>query len=992
MAGQPNSTGTDKPHLEKNSDDPLFWQPSLTYVRAACVTLVLGSFAYAATIYWLAPEQVLRMASALGIGSIGVVSGILILRQNPKLAAYTMVFGIWLAVAASASQFGGVRAPSVFIFTVSIFFVGWLIGPRAALSMGGLTVLVIAFFVFGESAGILPTPPATPALFYGVVQTLVVALGTAMIIFLVRSYGVRSAELGALGATVSSRTAELEARTRDLQRAQAVAKTGSWIADYAAGTVYLSDEACRIFGVPEGTPGNFEKFASSLDPADRALAERTRETALKTGAGLEPHELRLRVRGETRWIRQTAEHELGPDGRVIRAIGTVQDITERKVTEIALQESEQRYRTLLDWTPEAVAVHCEGLVVYVNPAAVAMMGADSAQELLGRRIIDSVHPDYRALVLTRMKQAGEEGKATPLIEEKFIKLDGTAIDVEVQTTPIVFDGRRAIHVAMRNITARKQVERALRVSEELFSKAFQASPMLISITTRAEGRFVNVNDAFLRLLGYAREEVIGKTSSDLRIWQHPEDRARVIAALSSATVSEASRGTEVAVRKKSGAAVLCEVRGASVDLDGVPCLIMVTNDITERKAAEAARTSLEAQLRESQKMEAIGTLAGGIAHDFNNIIATILGNAELARQDAGVNPNLLESLEEIRKSGVRARELVQQILSFSRREPTRRVALALPPLVQESARLLRATLPARVTLEVHCDALVPAVLADATQLQQVLINLTTNAMQSMRDRPGHIALHLDCVMLDATMAEAHPALRDLHARHPGATVRLAVSDDGEGMEPNTLGRVFEPFFTTKPVGEGTGLGLSVVLGIVQTHEGAITVQSQFGAGTTFTVYLPVAPDATTPLAEPRPTGPAPAMPASHGGRHILYVDDDASLVFLVQRLLERRGHRVSAYSNQVTALEALRKDAARYDLVLTDYNMPGLSGLDVAREVRVIRADLPVVVASGFIDDGLRSQAAATGVRDVLFKPAVVEDFCSAIEALLGDPEPDSNA
>lgn len=985
MANQSDGTGSDTSRLGRNSDDPLFWEPSLSYIRGACVGLLLGSLIYAGVICWLTPEQTLRLASVLAIVLVALVSGILILRGRLKAAAYTMVFGVWAGITISVGLFGGVRAPSVYSYPLSIIFVGWLIGPRAALAMGGLTVLVIACFVVGESAGILPAQPPTPALMHGVIQALVVTLATALIIYLVHSYGTRTTELRRLGATLSSRTAELELRTRDLQRAQAVAKTGSWIADYVAGTVHLSDEACRIFGVPEGTPGNFGKFLSRLDPADQSLAERARASALKSGAGLEPHELRLIVQGETRWIRLTAEHQLDTEGKVVRAIGTVQDITEQKTVEIALRESEQRYRTLLDWTPEAVAVHREGLVVYVNPAAVAMMGARSAHELMGRRILDSVHPDYREVVLARMKQAGERGEATPLLEEKFIRLDGSPIDVEVQTTPIVYDGRRAIHVAMRDITARKQVERALRNSEELFSKAFQASPMLISITTLAEGRYLNVNDAFLRLLGYAREEVVGRTSADLGIWKRPEDRARAIEGLSGAG---AGTGTEVELRKKSGATVMCEVRGAPIDVDGVPSLIMVTSDITERKAAEAARSSLEAQLRESQKMEAIGTLAGGIAHDFNNIIATILGNAELARQDAGTNAPVLESLEEIRKSGVRARELVQQILSFSRREPTRRASLLLPPLVQESARLLRATLPARVTLEVHCDTQVPAVLADATQLQQVLINLTTNAMQAMRGRPGRIALHLDSVMLDAAMAEAHPALRELYTHHPGATVRLAVRDDGEGMDPETLGHVFEPFFTTKPVGEGTGLGLSVVLGIVQTHEGAITVQSQAGAGTTFTVYLPAAPASAS---APPPAAAALASPAHvpppRASRHILYVDDDASLLFLVKRLLERHGFRVSAFSNQMSALDALRADAAGCDLVLTDYNMPGLSGLDVAREVRSIRADLPVVVASGFIDDGLRSQAAAAGVRDLLFKPAAVEDFCSAIQALLGQPD-----
>ena len=406
-------------------------------------------------------------------------------------------------------------------------------------------------------------------------------------------------------------------------------------------------------------------------------------------------------------------------------------------------------------------------------------------------------------------------------------------------------------------------------------------------------------------------------------------------------------------------------------------MIWVTSDITERKAAEAARASLQGQLRESQKMEAIGTLAGGIAHDFNNIIATILGNTDLARQDAGTNAAVLESLEEIRKSGTRARDLVQQILSFSRREPTQRKPLHPAPVVEAAARLLRATLPARVALRVDCDASLPAVLADKTQIEQVLINLANNAVQAMRDAPGHIDIRLDSVVLDAQTVLDHPELHDLHVGAPGRTVRLAVSDDGPGMQAETLARIFEPFFTTKPVGEGTGLGLSVVHGIVQAHEGAIVVASQPGKGTTFTLYLPIA--------APMPGVPAPGVP-QRGGRHVLYLDDDVALVSLVKRLLERRGIRVSAHSSQRAALDALRADPAAFDLLLTDYNMPEMSGLDVAREARSIRADLPIAIASGFIDEALRAQAAAAGVHQLIFKASAVEDFCATIEGLLPAP------
>ena len=360
-----------------------------------------------------------------------------------------------------------------------------------------------------------------------------------------------------------------------------------------------------------------------------------------------------------------------------------------------------------------------------------------------------------------------------------------------------------------------------------------------------------------------------------------------------------------------------------------------------------------------------------------------MANAELAHHDAGANEPLLESLGEIRTAGMRARDLVQQILSFSRREPTTRRLLNLAPVVEESGRLLRATLPARVALELHCDPAVPAVLADKTQIEQVLINLATNAMQAMRDIPGRIDICVDSVPLDTALEDAHPVLHDLLARHPGRAVRLTVSDNGPGMDAATLARIFEPFFTSKQVGEGTGLGLSVVHGIVQAHEGAIVVKSELGQGTTFTVYLPLAhvPDG----AQPQDQSAAPSSGAApmSTGHQILYLDDEAALVLLVKRVLERRGIRVIAHTSQEAALDALRADPAAFDLVLTDYNMPEMSGLDVAREVRRIHAGLPVAVVSGFIDETLRANAAGAGVRELIFKANSVEELCRTIETLL---------
>ena len=290
-------------------------------------------------------------------------------------------------------------------------------------------------------------------------------------------------------------------------------------------------------------------------------------------------------------------------------------------------------------------------------------------------------------------------------------------------------------------------------------------------------------------------------------------------------------------------------------------------------------------------------------------------------------------------------------------------------------RLLRTTLPARLSIDYQCAANVPTVLADEAQIEQVMLNLVTNAAQAMQWRPGLVRVRVESVMLDEAAANAHPGLR------AGRHARLTVSDTGPGMDAATRARIFEPFFTTKPRGEGTGLGLSVVHGIVMAHHGAISVQSTPGMGSTFVVHLPASSATVTPQ------GRASDTTVHMGsGQHILYVDDDALLVSLVERLLTRRGYRVSGFDNQEQALAALRADPAGFDLVLTDFNMPGLSGLDVTRTVRTIRPDLPVVIATGYITDELRAQASEAGVRALIFKANAVE-FCEVIQRQLVTPE-----
>ena len=505
------------------------------------------------------------------------------------------------------------------------------------------------------------------------------------------------------------------------------------------------------------------------------------------------------------------------------------------------------------------------------------------------------------------------------------------------------------------------------------------------VTTDHEFRILQWNHAAELQFGYSQNEAFGlslwdlvDSSSNSEIFRNsanelvsvPVDRSSVRSPI------------EFTGKKKDSARLDMEVFLSAIRVAGRLLLVCEFRDIAERNRLAAVHALTEAQLRESQKMEAIGTLAGGIAHDFNNALATILGNAELARQDSAHNAPALESLEEIRRAATRVRNLVQQILSFSRRRPVERKLVDLAPVVIEVTRLLRATLPARLSLEVQCDQ-VPLVLVDASQMEQVLLNLATNAMQALHSGagPGRINLRLDTVILDAALAGTHIALEAMYDRHPVRTVRITLSDNGPGMDTATTERIFEPFFTTKPMGEGTGLGLSVVHGIVHGHEGVITVDSAPGKGSTFTIYLQAAEadaDAGTQVLN---LGAEASLPAHNmeSGLRILYVDDDESLVFLVERLLLRHGYRVAPYTRPEAALQALRADPAAYDMVLTDYSMPGMSGLDVAREARALNPNLPVAVTSGFIDETLRVQAETAGVRNVIFKADDVEVFCESV-------------
>jgi CheY-like chemotaxis protein len=376
-------------------------------------------------------------------------------------------------------------------------------------------------------------------------------------------------------------------------------------------------------------------------------------------------------------------------------------------------------------------------------------------------------------------------------------------------------------------------------------------------------------------------------------------------------------------------------------------------------------------------MEAIGTLAGGIAHDFNNVLGAIVGHAALARAELPTGHPALHGLEQINRAALRARRLVQQILAYSRRQPQELVNRPLRPLVEDALALMRATLPAGVALEARLADEPLRVLADAMQMQQVLVNLCTNAWHAMQGKAGRIVVGLEAVDLGGDGKPCPPGLA------AGRHAHLWVSDDGCGMDVATRSRIFEPFFTTKPAGHGTGLGLSVVQGIVAAHSGAIAVHSQPGQGSTFDMYFPLAAvQVTVPVAL---SDFAPLPPAGETGRerHVLYIDDDEVMLLLVEQLLRRQAYRVSCYQNPEEALAALRRDPNRVDVVVSDLNMPQCSGLDVAREIGRIRPELPVVISSGHITPELRAESKRSNVRGLLQKENTLDEIGAVVQRVL---------
>jgi PAS domain S-box-containing protein len=651
----------------------------------------------------------------------------------------------------------------------------------------------------------------------------------------------------------------------------------------------------------------------------------------------------------------------------------------RKQAEEELRESKELLRATIESTADGILVVNEkGQVICTNERFVQLWRIP--EELIKKRE-DKKLLDF---VLDQLK----EPKAFLSKVQALYKTSDEDFDVldfkdgrvfERFSSPLIRHGQIEGRVwSFRDITDRKRAEEALRESEERFK--FLAEKMAdIVWTVNLDFQTTYVSPSIEKILGFTPEERKRQTLEEMIT---PGSLKRVQMMFleelrrdeSSNADPDRSVTIEIEYYRKDGSTVWMEnsvkaMRDNSGVIDG---MYGVPRDITERKIAEEEKTKLQSQLQHVQKMESIGTLAGGIAHDFNNMLGIIVGNTELAMDDVPEWNPARHNLEEIGIASMRARDVVKQILAFSRQSPQEMKPVSISPIIKESLKLLRSSIPTTIKIHQNISSESDTIRADPTQINQILINLCTNAAHAMGEKGGVLEVSLKNIELDECSTIHY------HDLSPGKYVRLTVSDTGHGIEPKILERIFDPYFTTKKVGEGSGMGLSVVHGIVKSHGGYFLVDSELGKGTTFQVFFPYIESKLEPEIEI-------TVEIPRGKERILFVDDEKAMVDAIQPMIERLGYKVTSRTSSIEALKAFRANPDRFDLVITDFTMPNMTGMELAKELLKLRSDILIILCTGYSEHINEAKAKGSGIRAFLTKPVVLGEIAKTIRKVLDD-------
>ncbi|MCF8096141.1 MAG: PAS domain S-box protein [Desulfobacteraceae bacterium] len=637
------------------------------------------------------------------------------------------------------------------------------------------------------------------------------------------------------------------------------------------------------------------------------------------------------------------------------------------------QEAE-KYRQLIENLNEVLyMLDLDARVTYVSPNIKNIAGY-SPEEIIGRNFIDFVHPeDLENRMHYFMRVLSGEGITT---EYRYLTKSGRTKWVMTNARPVLKgDEVVGIQGMLVDITDRKNMEENYRKSEERYRNILESIEDGY-YEVDADGRILFFNNSLCRMLGYTSRELWGMNAKDLMDEENSRKMMKTAARVYNTDKSYKAFDWELI--RKDGA--ICHVE-ASISLnrnpEGQPSkLYGIARDITERKKNEEEKENLRSQLRRSQQMEAIGTLAGGIAHDFNNILSSVIGYAELSMVDTQKETRIHENLSRILAAGNRAKDLVRQILTLARDGNEEFTPVSVVPMIKESMKLLRSTLPATIRLQEKINDNGSLIVnANPTQLHQIIVNLATNAKYAMGDNHGTLEIRVEPVSFDNSAAKQYTEQK------PGDYIKLAVSDTGTGIPPEIRHKIFSPYFTTKERGVGTGLGLSLVHGIVKKHKGHINVYSELGKGTSIQVFLPLAKASELPEQREQEDKSLPP-----GKESILLVDDEQFITELEKEYLERMGYRVTARTSSVEALEAYRAMPQKFDLLITDMTMPNMTGDILAREIKSIRPDIPVILCTGF-SESINGDGGNSDIDAFLMKPVTRAKMANTVRSVLDDAE-----
>jgi len=651
------------------------------------------------------------------------------------------------------------------------------------------------------------------------------------------------------------------------------------------------------------------------------------------------------------------------------------EISDRKRVEKALRESEKKFRALIANISDVIAIlDAKGIIRYESPSITRHFGW-SPEALVGTHSCDLVHPDDRERVQRKVNGLLRTPGASRTIRCRYRAQDQSYRHIELIAVNMLNQKRiNGIIVNFRDISERVTAEQELKASEQRLRKA-QAMAHVGHWEFDPVTQTIRGSDEWFRMYGLDRTSPTVLLEQVLALVV-AEDGVRTAKALDDLLYQNADYDVVFRIRKANDDQLVWLHSKAELIFRGdgrEPVVSGVIQDITAAKRAEEEKAQLENQLRQAQKMESIGTLAGGIAHDFNNILSPIIGFTEMTVAELPANNAARANLEEVLMAAHRAKEMVRHILTFSRQDTQEMKPMQIQPVVQESMKLLRSSLPSTIDIQVRLDEKVGSVMGDSTQIHQLVVNLCTNAYQAMREGGGRLEVTLTEMGFDT---HTKTPCRDML---PGSYVCLSVKDTGHGIAPAIIDRIFEPYFTTKGPAEGTGMGLSMVHGIVKSHQGHIEAASTLGEGTTFRVYMPQMDSIhETTLSETTDFVPV-------GHEHVLLVDDEPQLLAMQGQILERLGYDVTAMNNSQDALAAFRQAPESFDLLITDQTMPHMTGGELSVEALKTRHDLPIILCTGFSEALSPEAAAALGIRHYLQKPVPLKALARTVRLALND-------